>query len=217
PCFAGSATEMCAPLISLGEVMGAIVLARDQANSFTTDDRTMAQAAADVCATAARNVQLSEELRRVANMGPLTGVFNQRYFHSAIAQEIARARRHKKEFGLIMLDVRGFREVNLSLGIEAGDKLLRRVADSLKSTLRNNDVICRYVGDRYALLLPEVNADGLVSVLGKLPQALRDIHVPYPSSIPVNATWAAVHYPQDGMDEQELMKGLGEMLTNAKR
>jgi diguanylate cyclase (GGDEF)-like protein len=215
-CFAGSSAEMCIPLISLGEVMGAIVLARDAANSFTLDDRSMAQATADVCATAARNVQLAEELRRVANLDPLTGVFNQRYFHTAVAQEIPRARRHKKEFGLIMLDLRGFREVNLSLGVEAGDRLLRLVAESLKANLRNNDVIARYVGDRFALLLPEVDADGLVSVLGKLQQGLRQVRQS-PSPTPVNATWAAVHYPQDGADEIELMKRLAEMLAKAKR
>jgi len=216
-CFPGSSAEMCAPLISLGEVMGAIILGREQANSFTGDDRSMAQAAADVCATAARNVQLSEELRRVANMDPLTGVFNQRYLHAAIAQEIPRARRHKKEFGLIMLDVRGFREVNLSSGIEAGDDLLRRVAESLKSTLRNNDVLSRYIGDRFALLLPEVNADGLVSVLGKLQQGLRDVTITKTSPATVNATWAAVHYPQDGTDEVRLLQRLSEMLAAAKR
>jgi len=192
-------------------------LGREQANSFTGDDRSMAQAAADVCATAARNVQLSEELRRVANMDPLTGVFNQRYLHAAIAQEIPRARRHKKEFGLIMLDVRGFREVNLSSGIEAGDDLLRRVAESLKSTLRNNDVLSRYIGDRFALLLPEVNADGLVSVLGKLQQGLRDVTITKTSPATVNATWAAVHYPQDGTDEVRLLQRLSEMLAAAKR
>jgi diguanylate cyclase (GGDEF)-like protein len=197
--------------------MGAILLAREQANSFSLDDRSMAQATADVCATAARNIQLTEQLRRVANVDPLTGVFNQRYFHSAIAQEIPRARRHKKEFGLIMLDVRGFREVNLSFGVEAGDRLLSRVAESLKSNLRNNDVISRYAGDRFALLLPEVNADGLVSVLGKLQQGLRELSPSQHSALPISATWAAVHYPQDGGDEVELMKHLTEMLANAKR
>jgi diguanylate cyclase (GGDEF)-like protein len=217
-CFPDSGSELCAPLISLGEVMGALVLGHYKPNFFSHDDRTIAQAAADVCATAARNVQLSEELRRVANLDSLTGLYNQRYFHSALAQEISRARRHKKEFGLVMLDLRGFREINASLGVEAGDDLLRRVATVLRATLRNNDVICRYLGDRFALLLPEVNAEGVTVVLGKLQQALPGIEVRFPQAPrPLSATWATVHFPADSGSELELIKLLLGRVETTKR
>src|SRR5205085_10254437 len=117
----------------------------EQSSFFNSDDRTIAQAAADVCSTAARNVQLSEELRRLTNLDPLTGLFNQRYFHNAMAQEIPRAGRHKREFGVVMVDLRGFRTVNAKVGLEGGDDVLRQVAAALRKCLRNNDVIARYV------------------------------------------------------------------------
>jgi GGDEF domain-containing protein len=78
-------------------------------------------------------------------------------------------------------------------------------------------VIARYAGDRFALLLPEADADGLVSVLGKLQQGLRKVQLSPSINTSVSATWAAVHYPQDGSDEVELMKRLSEMLMDAKR
>lgn len=218
PCFPDAVSELCAPLISLGEVMGALVLAHPKANFFSHDDRTIAQAAADVCATAARNVQLSEELRRVANLDSLTGLCNQRYFHNAMSQEISRARRHKKEFGLVMLDLRGFREINASLGVEAGDELLRRVAAVLRSVLRNNDVIGRYLGDRFALLLPEVNADGVTVVVGKLRQALHGVEAHFPQATRrLSATWATAHFPADSESELELMKLLLGRLETTKK
>lgn len=216
-CFPESGSELCVPLVSLGEVLGAIVLGHQRANFFTPEDRVIAQAAADVCATAVKNVQLSEELRRVANLDPLTGVYNQRYLHALLGQEISRSRRHSKEFGLVMVDLHGFRKINATLGLEAGDALLRRVAQTLRATVRNNDVLCRYVADRFAVLLPELTAQGLVSVVGKLQNALRGVEVPNPHGrVPLSGTWAAVQYPADAEIEVDLMKILTSRLDEAK-
>jgi diguanylate cyclase (GGDEF)-like protein len=216
--FPNTGSELCAPMVSLGDVLGAIVLGHTHANFFGPADRTIAQAAADVCATAARNVQLSEELRRVANVDPLTEAFNQRYFHSAVVQEISRSRRSKREFGLVMFDLRGFRQINADLGLEKGDDILRRVAAVLKTALRNNDVIARYLGDRFAILLPEINTDGLAVVLGKLNHSLHAIEVPFPGApVCLSASWAAVQYPADGSEELPLMRALLARLETAKR
>lgn len=218
PCFAHAGSEMCVPLTSFGEVLGAVVLAHADARFFGPEDRSLAQAAADVCATAARNVQLSEELRRVANLDPLTGIFNQRYFHSAVAHEIPRARRHKKQFGLILLDLRHMRRVNSQLGMDQGDQLLRNAAAALKSGIRNNDVLCRYVSDRFALLLPEVESQGLSVVLTKLQAALENVQVKSSrGSQALTATGATAHFPEDGSDEIELLKLLFSRLEATKQ
>jgi diguanylate cyclase (GGDEF)-like protein len=217
-CFPGVASELCAPLISLGEILGAIVLGHDDRHFFTDENRSIAQAAADVCATAARNVQLADQLRRIANIDSLTGLHNQQAFHMAIAQEIPRARRHKKEFGLIIADLRGLKQVNTRLGQDAGDELLRRVAVALKSSLRNNDVLARYHGDRFAALLPEISADRLTTVLGKLWQSLQSVTVSHQPEIgPLQAAWAFAAYPQDGATELELVQTLLDRLQRAKQ
>jgi diguanylate cyclase (GGDEF)-like protein len=213
-CFPGTGSEMCAPMVSLGEVLGAIVLGHQQRSFFNADDRTIAQAAADVCSTAARNVQLSEELRRLTNLDPLTGLFNQRYFHNALAQEIPRAGRHKREFGVVMVDLRGFRTVNAKLGLEGGDDLLRRVAAALRNSLRNNDVIARYVADKFVLLLPEIVGEGLQVVMAKLQQNLGRIQA---GGSGLSAHWATARFAQDGNTELELMKTLMARLEAAKQ
>ena len=216
--FPGAGSEFCAPLVSLGEILGAIVVGHDDAHFFSDDDRNIAQAAADVCATAARNIQLADELRRIANMDPLTGLYNQQAFHLAVGQEIPRARRHKKEFGLIIADVRKLKQVNLALGQQAGDDLLRRVASALKSNLRNNDVLARYYGDRFAVLLPEISSDALTIVLGKLWQSLQAMPSPLASETArVQAAWASAGYPRDGGNELELIQVLLERLERAKQ
>src|SRR5205085_11152867 len=99
-CIEGAASEMAIPLLSLSESLGVIVISHRQENAFSSDDRSIAQVAGDVCATAVRNVQLAEELRRLANTDSLTGIYNQRYFHMAVAHEISRSKRFAKPFSV---------------------------------------------------------------------------------------------------------------------
>src|SRR5438270_711004 len=105
-CFAGTGSELCIPLISFGETLGALVVAHATAHFFSADDRSIAQAAADVCATAIRSVQLAEELRRITHTDSLTGLYNQRYFHVLAAEEIARSKRYHKQFSLLMIELK---------------------------------------------------------------------------------------------------------------
>jgi diguanylate cyclase (GGDEF)-like protein len=214
-CFPDSGSELCAPLVFLGEAMGAMVLAHERANFFTADDRTLAQAAADVCATATRNVQLAEELHRVANQDFLTGCHNQRYFYFVLAQELARARRYNKQFGVILLDLRRFRQVNATYGFEAGDQLLHKVARSLQLQLRSNDVLCRYMSDRFAVVLPEIDRRGVEAVMGKLRSAVEAITLPR-STNALELACASVMCPHDGVSELELVNLLMERLEKAK-
>ena len=216
--FPGMGSEMCVPLISMGEVMGAVLLANATPGYFTSENRSLAQAAADVSATAARNLELSEELTRVANLDSLTNIYNQRYFHHAIAKEIPRSQRHRKEFGLIALDVHRFRDVNSGLGLERGDGVLRKIGEALVADLRSNDVTCRYVGDRFCVLLPEVTAQGAAAVRAKLQETLASLRVDLSSGVrPLTAAWASAQFPADGKQEAELVKVLFSRLDTAKQ
>ncbi|MGH9603716.1 MAG: GAF domain-containing protein [Terriglobales bacterium] len=218
PCLEGTGSELCAPLVAFGETLGVVLVAHLQANFFTADDRAIAQAAADVGATAIKNVQLAEELRRLTHTDPLTGVYNQRHFHTAVAQEVARARRYGKEFAVAMLDLRGFRYANATLGFERGDDILREVAQLLRSQLRSMDVLCRYAADRFALVLPETDADRMRTVLAKIGENLARIRVPAADGMkPLTASGVAINYPQDGDSALDLTRLLLARLDDAKR
>ena len=216
--FLNMGSEMCIPLISMGEVMGAVVLGNATPGYFTAENRSLAQAAADMSATAARNLELADELTRVANLDSLTGLYNQRYFHHAIAREIPRARRHHKEFGIVALDLTRFRDLNAALGLEKGDAVLRGLAQGLQSCLRSNDVLCRYVGDRFCVLLPEVQAAGVAAVCVKLREALANRQVEFGSGArALTAAWASAQFPADAEKEAELVKVLFGRLDQAKQ
>lgn len=215
-CLPESESEIGVPLLALGETLGVIVISHKEANAFSSEDRSIAQAAADVGATAIRNVQLSEELLRVANTDSLTGAFNQRYFHVAVGHEVTRARRFGKPFSVVMFDIRRFRLINQDAGFDAGDELLRGVAHLLRSTVRAIDTICRYAGDRFAIVLPETTDEQVQSFQAKIERGLAEL--PFSPTAParMTAVFAEVQYPRDGANELELVRHLMNRLEAAK-
>jgi diguanylate cyclase (GGDEF)-like protein len=191
------------------------VIARRGTHAFRKDELTLAQVAAEVAANTVRSLHLSEELNRSTSSDPLTGASNQRHFHAMVEQEFSRARRYQKPFGLITLDLRSFREVNTALGVQGADQILKQIAASLRARLRSHDTLSRYEGDQFALVLPEVNGDGVAIVLTKLNAALATIETG--ASRRLSAAWAAVTFPEDGNSEAELVNTLFRRLDAARR
>lgn len=217
-CVPDTRAELCVPMISFGETIGAILVAHAEANFFRSEDRAIAQAAADVCATAIKNVQLAGELRRVTSIDSLTSAYNQRYFHTAITQEISRARRYGKKFAVAMVDIRQFRAVNAALGFDGGDHVLKKVGKLLRANTRTSDTVCRYAGDRFGLVLPETEKEQAAVVLEKIRQELAKIEVPSGAAKQgVTATAVTVTYPQDGAGELDLVRALLARLSEEKK
>ena len=214
-CYGTSGSEVSVPLVSGATVPGAIVIARRGSHAFTQEDLTLAQVAAEVAANTVRSLHLSEELNRSTSSDPLTGASNQRHFHATVEQELSRARRYKKPFGLVTLDLRHFREVNATVGVQSADQILRQVAASLRARLRSHDTLSRYDGDQFAIVLPEVDGDGVAIVLTKLNAALGTIEAG--PSRHLTAAWAAATFPEDGNSETELVNTLFRRLDTARR
>jgi two-component system cell cycle response regulator len=84
---------------------------------------------------------------------PLTGLFNRRYFERRLREESAHARRHRRPFSIVMLDLDHFKLVNDAYGHEDGDRVLRHVSEVIQAMLREDDVSCRYGGEEFVLLL----------------------------------------------------------------
>lgn len=98
-----------------------------------------------------------ETAERLAVIDPLTEIYNRRYIMRAIASEVARVDRQNSKFSFLMIDVNGFKAANDSLGHLAGDRILREISQILQKTLRTSDVISRYGGDEFLVLL--IDAD----------------------------------------------------------
>ncbi len=204
-CYGENSGEAFVPLISCGEMLGGIVLVPPDGKEITAEDMAVAQAASDVCATAIKNVQLAEDLHRVANTDFLTGAHNQRYFHAALDMELARARRYQKPMTLAMLDLVHFRGVNETLGYEAGDQFLRELTRNIHMRIRSNDIMCRYGGDRFAFIFPETDPTSSTAVIEKLMLAVASTSTGGAEPPKVSAAVAKVFYPQEGTTAGEMI------------
>lgn len=113
-----------------------------------------------------------ETAERLAVIDPLTEIYNRRYIMRAIASEVARADRQNSKFAFLMIDVNGFKAANDSLGHLAGDRILRELAQILQKTLRTSDVISRYGGDEFLVLLIDADEAMAARAVERLQQAV---------------------------------------------
>jgi len=116
--------------------------------------------------------ELSEknrELEKLSAIDPLTGLMNRRYFDNRILAECRRSKREKSSLSIAMLDIDHFKKVNDNYGHLCGDHCLKIFAATLRETIkRPSDIICRYGGEEFVLILPNTSEDGLIQLLDKV-------------------------------------------------
>jgi len=113
-----------------------------------------------------------QQALRLATLDPLTGAYNRRTFHEIAEREMSRARRAGQPLSIVVIDIDHFRAVNEKHGQRVGDRILQRMAEILRGALRKEDMLVRYGGEEFLVLLPEVPGPGAVIVAGRLRQAV---------------------------------------------
>ncbi|MBI4446990.1 MAG: diguanylate cyclase [Acidobacteria bacterium] len=156
---------------------------------------------------------LLNELESKARTDGLTGLFNHRYFHDRMEEEISRARRKHYGLSVVMLDVDHFKSINDTWGHRAGDEVLRRVASLLRSTTRQMDVTARYGGDEFVLVLPETNADQAQVLFKRILQHFRQLDF---GEIKASLSVGIASYPEHGQTVAGLIDAADRALYQAK-
>ena len=105
---------------------------------------------------------------RLATIDPLTGAYNRRTFHEIAERELSRARRAGQPLSIIMMDIDHFRAVNEKHGHRVGDEVLQRFAEVVRSAMRKEDMLVRFGGEEFLVLLPDVPGPGAVVVAGRI-------------------------------------------------
>ena len=105
---------------------------------------------------------------RLATTDPLTGAYNRRTFHEIAERELSRARRAGQPLSIIMLDIDHFRAINEKHGHRTGDEVLQRFAEVVRSAMRKEDMLVRFGGEEFLVLLPDVPGPGAVVVAGRI-------------------------------------------------
>ena len=113
------------------------------------------------------------ELKEQAMTDPLTGLFNRRYFLSVLEKQIAQVRRSGGSVSLLILDVDNFKRINDRFGHPEGDRVLRRVADAIVASSRRSDVVARWGGEEFAIILPDTDANGARCAAQRIARAVE--------------------------------------------
>jgi diguanylate cyclase (GGDEF)-like protein len=167
-------------------------------------------------------VELSQFERTMmsASTDPLTGLYNRRYFSRALRREIARCRRHRLHFSLLLMDLDHFKQLNDEHGHLVGDEVLKKVAECLRSMIRDVDVACRYGGEEFAILLPETERLGAYIVADRLRERIAGDFTNHPTGgkhTPVTISGGLAVFPTDGREISLLLERADEGLYEAKR
>ena len=163
------------PLISHDRVAGVLMLENRKEGAYTDNEAQIAYTFAGQAGIAIENARLFGEVQRLATTDELTGILNRRQFFEIAEREFARARRYERPITAIMADVDHFKKVNDTYGHAVGDEVLKEIARRLGENIRDVDVLGRYGGEEFALLLPDTEISAArSSVAERLRAAVAD-------------------------------------------
>jgi len=149
-----------------GDEMIASQFIKEGAYDYLTKDRLSEKSLSRSIINALEKARLKRDVKEAQNKmaemstrDDLTGVYNRRYFMEALERELSKAKRYRSELVLCMLDLDHFKEVNDTYGHPAGDMVLREIGQMLKECIRQSDLICRYGGEEFAVILPSTQLE----------------------------------------------------------
>ena len=143
------------PLRLAGRMLGSVFHVPSGVDPNGKDRGELINTIANILALSLKNAQEYHKLKEAAVTDSLTGVYNRKGLYDLLGMEFQRAKRYAKKLSLVMIDMNGFKNINDSMGHQAGDYVLRELAGVLKGAIRQPDIVTRYGGDEFAVLLPE--------------------------------------------------------------
>jgi diguanylate cyclase (GGDEF)-like protein/PAS domain S-box-containing protein len=225
---AAVANYLCVPMIAQGDTLGVLQLVygfkQNGAGAAEVDglhpsERHLGVAAASQIALSLASLRLRESLRDQSIRDPLTGLFNRRFMQECLDRELLRGTRKNRSLAVIFIDVDHFKRFNDVFGHEAGDQVLRSMGDFFRSHFRGDDIICRYGGEEFAIILPESSAQDAASRAELLRIAARTLELKYNDVTldPVTLSAGVAGFPEHASSARELLQIADGCLYEAKK
>jgi len=207
------------PITLDGQIVGSLNHASPSKERFQPGiDTSLLEQLGVVISICLSNVTAHEELRGLAYKDPLTGLLNRRAMERVMKREFSRARRYAFPLSIVFIDIDDFKAVNDRWGHERGDDLLRFIASNLMGMRRASDVIARFAGDEFIIILPGTTAQETLALMKRL----KDYFLEHPmtigkESIHVSLSFGISSAGDEGIkDTASLIKRADEMLYKAK-
>jgi diguanylate cyclase (GGDEF)-like protein len=173
-----------------------------------------------------QNLSLMDQLRflfikaeKEAITDPLTSLYNYRYFIHQLNREISRSQRHHSVFSLIMIDIDYFKNYNDAYGHQSGDLILHRIAQSMVENTRSSDMVCRYGGEEFCIICPELSREDAKKTAEKLRKIVEKLELPRLESVPgsrLTISSGISSFPEDGSTAYQLILNADKAMYRAK-
>jgi diguanylate cyclase (GGDEF)-like protein len=206
------------PLLSRGRVLGTVVLRARPGRPLTSDDRRRAALLLEPLAVALDAALLVRRARELSITDDLTHLYNVRYQNAALRREVARARRYRLPVSFIFLDLDGFKSVNDRHGHLMGSRALVEVGAVLRAVVREIDVVARFGGDEFTVILPQTAAAGARVIAERLRSRIASTRFlqAHGLSVRLTASFGIASYPEHGRTAEELVARSDQAMYAAK-
>jgi diguanylate cyclase (GGDEF)-like protein len=200
------------PLVRSGRMIGSLHFGSSNPQRFNSDSATdFLQHLAVIAAVCLENCINHARLKQIGLTDPLTGVSNRRYFEQRIIEACATAQRHQRPLSALFVDVDHFKRINDTWGHPAGDAVLRSIAQLIAGHLRHSDVLCRYGGEEFVILLP----DTAVRAACEIAERIRQTIAAEPQEIPAMVTVSVGVAALESFGEEALTAMSQRLLASA--
>ena len=204
------------PLVFQDKFIGALeVVDDDPSRTWQDNEILLLRTVANQVAVAINHADLYAQMQEQALTDALTGCYNRRSFEMQLDRDLKLATRLGQPLALLMLDLDRFKQLNDTVGHDAGDNALRLLANCFRQELRGVDTAARFGGDEFALILPGADPDGALIVAERVRTKIEQILIP--GFGPISASLGIATYPLHGNARTELVQRADSALYSAKR
>ena len=211
-------SAICMPLRSRLRTLGVIELLNCRLDSLSDYTISFLHVLCDYAAIAIDNARAMERIQELTITDETTGLFNVRHLYREMETEIERARRFRSQFSLIFIDLDYFKQINDEFGHLIGSRVLAEVGQGLKSIVREVDLVFRYGGDEFIVLLPETGKSGARKTAEHMLASLRAMRFARTDGLKleVRASFGVATYPEDGQSVHEVIRSADTMMYLVK-
>lgn len=212
-------SEAAIPMIVRNEVIGVLDIESEKLNAFSERDLRMFTVFASQAAIAIENARLYNETKALSLTDSLTNIANRRHFDLILENELKRGRGYSRSVSLAMIDLDHFKQFNDKYGHPAGDQLLIAVAEKIRRTVRDTDLVARYGGEEFVIIFPETSGGSAYKVCERVRTAIENNQIVLKryGKVGITISIGVATYPQLAQSAQELIQKADLALYRAKK
>jgi len=208
---------LCLPLVNRGQKIGVIELLNKKGGIFTDADVKVMEMLVGPVAVAVSTIRHLDSAERLTITDDLTKLYNYRYLMQYLEAEVKRCLRYKKKVSLLFIDVDGFKRVNDTFGHLVGSLALSEMGQVLLKILRETDVVCRYGGDEFVIVLPETPVNGALVIAERIRKRVEDYEfIAQDLSIHLTVSLGVANCPKHTLTAEGLIKKADAAMYRAK-